>query len=172
MGLYEPPNSSNFARDMNLIFNNCKTYNADGSAIWKFADRLQKYLKKLMKNARLPKDTTNSHPNAPIPTAANHKQDSAGAISSVSNVTTVPALNKNSDPSPLGKENASSGTKELESSRLKSTFARKILTKVKAMQGQEGPLKDMFLHPVTENLAPNYYSIINKPMSLMQVTSK
>jgi len=35
--------------DIQLIWDNCKTYNAEGSWIWKQADKLEKYSKKLIK---------------------------------------------------------------------------------------------------------------------------
>ncbi|KAL4441774.1 hypothetical protein ABPG74_008771 [Tetrahymena malaccensis] len=39
-----------FLDDIQLIWDNCKLYNAQGSWIWKLADKLDKYYKKLIKN--------------------------------------------------------------------------------------------------------------------------
>jgi hypothetical protein len=36
--------------DIQLIWDNCKTYNAQGSWIWKLADKLEKSFKKYVKN--------------------------------------------------------------------------------------------------------------------------
>ncbi|KAJ3040616.1 histone acetyltransferase [Rhizophlyctis rosea] len=42
-----------FTKDMNLIFSNCKTYNADGTSYWKCAVKCEKYFKERLKEVKL-----------------------------------------------------------------------------------------------------------------------
>lgn len=42
--------SEEVLNDLQLIWDNCKTYNSEGSWIYKKADKLEKYMRKLIKN--------------------------------------------------------------------------------------------------------------------------